>query len=222
MVLIPALLCDDALFRGTLDALGPGIDAHVMLATHSDMKSNVAEILERAPARFVLAGASYGGTVAIDVALAAPERVRGLWLTGCDPGSHSVTSLGLAAGLTAAPDTTIAYLSGLVVRAGAADALAAFQAMAARVGAHVGAAQARALAGREDAWNRLAALTMPALLQWGEDDAAVPVDVGHRLAAALPDARLEMLRACGHLPTLEQPTQVAASVRTWLSAFGEA
>lgn len=224
MVLVPALLCDDALFRATLDALdtsaiGSRRDAHVMLATHADMTANVAEILERAPARFVLAGASYGGTVAIEVALAAPERVVGLWLTGCDPGVHEVSTLGLAALLATAPDTAIGHLAGIVVRPEAAEAEAEFRAMAGRVGGHVGAAQARALAGRTDAWDRLGALTMPTLLLWGEDDAAIPVDVGRRLAAALPDARLEVLAACGHLLTLERPAEAAAVVRAWLATL---
>jgi pimeloyl-ACP methyl ester carboxylesterase len=223
LVLVPALLCDDALFRPTLDALeasGARVDARVMVAPHHDMAANVAEILERAPERFVLAGASYGGAVAVDVALAAPERVAGLWLIGCDPGAHTAASLGLAAGLTAAPDATIGHLAGVLVRPEATEAAAAFRAMAARVGGHVGAAQARALAGRDDAWDRLGTLAMPALLQWGEDDAAIPVDVGRRLAGALPHARLEVLPACGHLPTLERPAETAAAAGGWLAQFG--
>lgn len=223
VVLVPALLCDDALFRGTLDALDAGgarVDADVMLAAHADMAANVAEILARAPDRFVLAGASFGGTVAIDVALAAPERVAGLWLIGCDPGTNPEASLGLAGLLETAPDAAIGHLAGVVVRPEATEAAAEFRAMAHRVGGHVGAAQARALAGRADAWDRLDALGMPALLVWGEDDAAVPVEVGRRLAGALTDARLHVLRACGHLPTLERPTEVAAAVRDWLASIG--
>jgi pimeloyl-ACP methyl ester carboxylesterase len=219
MVLVPALLCDDALFRGVLDALGPRVDARVVLATEPDMAANVAQILERAPERFVLAGASFGGTVAIEVALAAPERVLGLWLTGCDPGAHEAASLGLAALLAATPDAAVDHLAGVVVRPGAAEA-AAFRAMAARVGGPVGAAQARALAGRADAWDRLGALTMPALLMWGEDDAAIPPDVGRRLAGALPNARLQTLGACGHLPTLERPAEAAAAAGDWLATLG--
>jgi pimeloyl-ACP methyl ester carboxylesterase len=224
MVLIPALLCDDALYRPTLDALdklGPRTDARVMLAAHPDMSDNVAQVLDRAPERFVLAGASYGGTVALEVALAAPERVAGLWLTGCDPGTHKVAQLGLAALLATAPDTAIGHLAGVVVRPDAPDAGDAFRSMAARVGGSVGSAQARALAGRRDAWDRLDALTMPALLLWGADDAAIPVDVGRRLAAALPNARLEVLPQCGHLPTLERPAEAAALVREWLSGLGD-
>lgn len=217
LVLVPALLCDDALYHDVLGALGPRVQARVMMATESDMGANVTAILDRAPERFVLAGASYGGTVALDVALAAPERVVGLWLASCDPGTHKMAQLGLAALLATAPDTAIGHLAGAVVRPEATDAAAAFRAMAGRVGGHVGAAQARALAGRADAWDRLGALTMPTLLLWGEDDAAISVEVGRRLAGALPNARLETLPQCGHLPTLERPAEVAALVGDWLT-----
>lgn len=223
MVLVPALLSDDALFRATLDALearGPRRDALVLPATDHDMATNVAAILDRAPERFVLAGASYGGTVALDVALAAPERVAALWLTGCDPGTHKVAQLALAALLATAPETAIGHLAGTVVRPEAIEAAAAFRAMAARVGGHVGSAQARALAGHADAWDRLGTLTMPVLLLWGADDAAIPVDVGRRLAGALPNARLEVLPHCGHLPTLERPAEAAALVGDWLAGLG--
>jgi pimeloyl-ACP methyl ester carboxylesterase len=217
LVLVPALLCDDALFAGVLDALGGAVAPQVRVATHADMDENVAEILAHAPPRFVLAGSSYGGAVAIDVALAAPERVAGLWLIGCDPGAHKVATLGLAALLATAPDTAIGHLAGGVVRPEAPEAAAAFRAMAGRVGGHAGAAQARALAGRSDAWDRLGELTMPALVLWGEDDAAIPRAVGDRLAAALPHAEYHVLPACGHLPTLERPDAVAPLVREWLA-----
>ena len=50
---------------------------------------------------------------------------------------------------------------------------------------------------------------MPALVPWSEQDALVPVTVGHALAAALPHAQFEVLPECGHLPTLEKPAESA-------------
>jgi pimeloyl-ACP methyl ester carboxylesterase len=40
------------------------------------------------PPRFLLAGTSYGGTLALKVVTKAPGRVSGLWLMGCLPGPH--------------------------------------------------------------------------------------------------------------------------------------
>ena len=217
LVLVPALLCDDALYRDVVERLGDEVDARVIVAPHPMAAASVADILAQAPPRFVLGGSSYGGTIAVDVALAAPERVAALWLTGCDPGAaNREATLGLAGMLENATDAAVDALAGRVVRADATTAAAAFRAMAGRVGGRVGGAQARALASRPDAWSRLAALAMPALVLWGEDDAAIPVAVGERLAAALPNARLHVLAGCGHLATLEQPADVAATVGAWL------
>jgi pimeloyl-ACP methyl ester carboxylesterase len=217
LVLVPALLCDDALYRDVLADLGDDVDARVMVAARPAVTESVAAILDAAPDRFVLAGASYGGTVAIAVALAAPERVAALWLTACDPGSPNPEgNLGLASMLEHATEAAVGYLASVVVRPQATAAADAFRDMAHRTGGGVGAAQARALAGWTDAWDRVGALTMPTLLVWGEQDAAIPVAVGHRLAAAVPHAQLHVLADCGHLPTLERPERVAALVREWL------
>src|SRR5260370_37979211 len=51
------------------------------------MTEAVARVLQQAPPRFALAGTSYGGSLALEVALAAPDRVLGLWLMGCNPGA---------------------------------------------------------------------------------------------------------------------------------------
>ena len=69
---------------------------------------------------------------------------------------------------------------------------------------------------RQEATSRLAALTMPALVLWGEDDALVPVAVGRQLAADLPHARFDVIKGCGHLPTLEKPAEAAAQFRQLL------
>jgi pimeloyl-ACP methyl ester carboxylesterase len=88
---------------------------------------------------------------------------------------------------------SIDMLSGLVVHKDAAAQAAVFKAMANRVGGPAGAAQARALAVRREAACRLRALTMPALVLRGEQDARVPAAEGRALAAALPHAQFEVL-----------------------------
>jgi pimeloyl-ACP methyl ester carboxylesterase len=48
------------------------------------------------------------------------------------------------------------------------------------------------------------------LLVWGRDDAIVPpAENLPRLSALLPNARLEYVDACGHVPHLEQPERLA-------------
>lgn len=187
VVFIPALLCDEQLYRDVVAALGDGIEPLVLQSPKPRLEDSVADILSRAPSRFALVGTSYGGNLAMEVALAAPDAVFDL-------------------------------LAGLVVHKAAVTQAATFKATAKRVGGSAGAAQARALGVRREASSRLGALTMPAFVPWGNEDALVPVAIGRALAAALPQAQFEGFEGCGHLPTLEKPVESAASFARFLKA----
>jgi pimeloyl-ACP methyl ester carboxylesterase len=52
---------------------------------------------------------------------------------------------------------------------------------------------------------RLATLTMPALVVWGEVDPYIPARFGRDFAQALPDAELLELADAGHWPWLDRP-----------------
>ncbi len=52
---------------------------------------------------------------------------------------------------------------------------------------------------------RLAAAKVPTLIFWGDDDRAIPLAVGRRIAAGLPGSRLVIVPDCGHIPPIEQP-----------------
>ena len=52
----------------------------------------------------------------------------------------------------------------------------------------------------------------PALLLWGEKDGIVGPAYGERLAAALPSARFERVAGAAHYPQIEQPETVAAAI----------
>jgi pimeloyl-ACP methyl ester carboxylesterase len=216
VVFIPALLCDEGLYKEVIDRLGDKIQASVLISPKPRLEDSVADILARAPERFALVGTSYGGNVALEVALAAPERVTALWLMGCDPAGPRAGGPDLAAGLISAPDAVIGMLSGLVVHADATEAKAEFLAMAGRLGGAAGAAQASALAARHEATSRLGGLKMPVLALWGEADPLVAPAIGQAMAEALPHAQFHVLPGCGHLPTLEKPAESAALFATFL------
>src|SRR5262249_40637884 len=88
LILVPGLLCDDALWadqRRDLQDL-----AEITIADHGVLNSFEAmaeAILQKAPPRFALAGHSMGGRVAFQVFRRAPERITHLALldTACTP-----------------------------------------------------------------------------------------------------------------------------------------
>ena len=215
-VFIPALLCDEMLYQDVIVALGDVIEPQVLMSPKASLSDSVADILARAPRTFALVGTSYGANLALAIALAAPERVSALWLMGCDASAPAAGGPDLAAGLEATPDAIVEFLAGVVVRPVDQAASTAFKAMAQRVGAQAGAAQARALAGRGDIWSRLDELRMPALIMTGDEDPIAPPACGQQLAQAMPNTRFELMSQCGHLPALEQPARAAASFRAFL------
>ena len=208
-VFIPALLCDEALYVDVITRLGGKVSAQVLMSPKPTLEESVIDILARAPETFVLVGTSYAGSLALEVAIAAPERVTALWLMGCDAGPAQPGDPDLAGGLATTPDAVIDMLTGVIAHKDHTEAAAAFKAMAHRVGGAAGAAQAHALSVRKDALSRLGSLKMPALVLWGADDALVPVAVGRNLADALPHAHFHAFKGCGHLPTLEKPAESA-------------
>ena len=63
---------------------------------------------------------------------------------------------------------------------------------------------------------RYAAITQPTLLVWCRRDRIVPLSTGRRLASLLPNARLETLSRCNHLPQDEVPGALLAKLRLFL------
>jgi pimeloyl-ACP methyl ester carboxylesterase len=59
-------------------------------------------------------------------------------------------------------------------------------------------------------------IDLPVLVVWGRKDAWLPVDHAHRLAGAIPGARLELVEQAGHLIQLDQPAALTAALARWL------
>jgi 2-hydroxy-6-oxonona-2,4-dienedioate hydrolase len=58
-----------------------------------------------------------------------------------------------------------------------------------------------------DLRERLRRIAAPTLVIWGSEDRLLPPEVGDRLAATIPRARLEVIEGAGHSPMWERPTE---------------
>ncbi len=63
----------------------------------------------------------------------------------------------------------------------------------------------------------LAALEVPTLLLWGEDDPFAPVAGAHRLAREIPHAQLHVIPGTGHFVVEDAPDEYARSVADFLA-----
>ena len=59
---------------------------------------------------------------------------------------------------------------------------------------------------------------MATLVLVGDSDSVTPPDRAEEMASAIPEARLVVIRECGHASTLEQPDAVSRALIDWIDA----
>jgi pimeloyl-ACP methyl ester carboxylesterase len=62
----------------------------------------------------------------------------------------------------------------------------------------------------------LSRISVPTLVLWGASDRIVAPDYGRAYAAAIPGARFELIERAGHHPEIEQPEALAARIGAFL------
>ncbi|SOD73174.1 pimeloyl-ACP methyl ester carboxylesterase [Jatrophihabitans sp. GAS493] len=65
------------------------------------------------------------------------------------------------------------------------------------------------VAGARGAWARMASISVPTLVVWGDRDKLVDVGLAPRVATTIPDARLLILPGVGHVAQMEDPQSTA-------------
>ncbi len=66
--------------------------------------------------------------------------------------------------------------------------------------------------------DHIAAIRVPTLILWGEQDHLIPVETGHAYAAAIPGSKLIVYPGVGHIPQEEVADRSAADVRGFLQS----
>lgn len=225
---LPALLAE-RLFVVTFDCRGMGEserrDEPYSLA---DEVADVEAVMVAAGlSRASLYGRSRGGMLAQEFALARPERVTALVLSGTShrgPGAVPSTER-VNAAMNFTPDMTREQIFAIQNEAMAATGWAARdpEAFAYCLATDLEAPPRRFAVERQrgaiEQWtshDRLPAITAPTLVLCGEDDGMVPPENSRQIAQRIPGARLALIPQCGHLPMLEKPETVASLVFDFL------
>ncbi len=221
--MIPALGCDAGLYSKIVPALRGVANVTTMIADRATFAGCVEQVLAAAPPTFTILGTSFGGRVAMEVALAEPERVTGLVIIGSAPGPTPDLQAGLRRSarmrggeFEAVVEEMAAIISHLPGPNGPSTRHA-FIDMARRHGAELMARQSDALANRGDLRPRLLEISCPALMLWGAHDQFVAARDGLALAAAMNRGRFVEIADCGHFPSLEAPEETAAAIQHWLA-----
>ncbi|NQU62037.1 MAG: alpha/beta fold hydrolase [Rhodospirillales bacterium] len=226
LILLPGLLCDEALWAHQAETLADIADITIADMTQDDTISGMAKrVLAAAPDKFALAGLSMGGYAAQEIMRQAPERVDRLALldtsANVDTPEKTKQRKGFIAqlGLGDFKGVTAKLLPFLIHRDRLKDdALTdTIKASAANVGPDAFVRQQNAILNRPDGTGDLAKITCPTLVMCGRQDALTPLAQHEEMAAAIPNAALVIIEDCGHLTPLEQPHAASAAMRYWLS-----
>ncbi|HUB74070.1 MAG TPA: alpha/beta hydrolase [Solirubrobacteraceae bacterium] len=198
--------------------------------TMESIAGMVCELIdELSLADAVLVGNDTGGAIAQIVAASSPERLGALVLTSCDAFEHFpppiLKPFIAAAKLRPAFRAALQPLRSRLGRRRAYGALA-YADIDELVVEWLRPALADARV-REDLRRFTASLnqrttlqaaaglprfTKPALVAWSEDDAFFPLEDGERLAAALPQARMEVIGGSRTFSMIDQPDRLAELV----------
>lgn len=199
-------------------------DDHLTMEGIAEMVAKFVEVLDLDDV--VLVGNDTGGAIAQVLATTAPERLGALVLTSCDAFAHFpppiLKPLILAARY---PVTFRAAIEPLRTRFGRQRAYGALahrdiddlaiawtRPVLTDAGVREDLRRFTASLSRQtmlDAADRLHRFTKPALIAWSADDAFFPLDDGRRLAAALPNARLELIERSRTFSMIDRPDQLS-------------
>jgi pimeloyl-ACP methyl ester carboxylesterase len=228
LVLVPGLLCDALLWEAQIEALGGEFKCRVADHTRSETMAGVAaDVLLDAPfERFALAGLSMGGYVALEIMRQAAHRVDRLALLDTSARADTPEQSAKREGLIALArrgrfiGVTQALLPLYVHPARLRDEklVDTVKKMARNIGREAFVRQEQAILSRVDSLSLLPTIACPTLVLCGRQDAVAPVDRHEEMASGIPGAKLQVIEECGHLSTLEKPTQVSAALKGWLSA----
>ena len=219
------------------DARGSGASEGRPPFTHAQWVADVDAIRQLTGAeRFVLAGGSYGGFIAMEYAIRHPGRLLALILRDT-VADHSfregfIRSIAGSERVGLDPELVERVTRG-EVRSN--EEFREFWRKALRIYNHdydPAAVEARAAATpyrfethnfafaqnvpAYDVKDRLGAITCPTLVAVGRSDPITPVACSEAIAARIPGSRLEIFEHSGHSPPLEEPEKFQRVVRDFL------
>ena len=211
-IFIPGLLCTEWVFHSQVDGV-PGKAVFADICQHDTINAIAQSALSQVDGAVVPIGLSMGGYIALEMARLAPTRISAMALfsTNCrqddmaqrayreqtiklasQGGFQGMTRHFLSKCLSPVALANTAIVDGVLT-------------MAADVGSDVFVKQQKAILGRRDQHDTLAAFSAPLLIICGSDDKLTPPHLSQEMAALAQHADMRLLPDVGHLSTLEAP-----------------
>ena len=235
--LVPDLARDHRVIAVDLKGFGKSdkpLDERYSAADQADLLAQMIE--ERNLRDLTLIGHSYGGGIALLLALQDDDRVKGriAKLVLLDtiaypqmlPTFFKMLDMPLVSqiGVRAVPSSfqvevalKIAYFDDDKIDEEEVDAYS--EPLETAEGKHAMIHSARQIVppDLESISARYKSIVLPTLILWCDHDRIVPLDVGLKLRRTMPNSKLRIVSECGHMPQEEQPEAVLSQIRLFLA-----
>jgi len=226
VLILPGLLEDPAAFEAIIDGLADIATCRVADLTRSNTIAALAkDALAQAPSeKFLLAGHSMGGYVALEILRQAPQRVTALALLNTHARPDTPESTENRRRLMSLADrdfeaVSTALLPRLMTREHLEDPVltGTIGNMALAIGRDAFKRQEEAIIARIDSRPHLKDIRCRTLVVAAAEDQLMPLAILKELSDGIPGARLEVVEDSGHMATLEQPERVLELIRAWVT-----
>jgi pimeloyl-ACP methyl ester carboxylesterase len=203
----------------TGDATGP--------FTYWDSADDAVALLDSLGcSRAVFAGMSQGGFLSLRAALSHPAAVRALILIDTQAGVEDPERMPYYRALLdrwlsdGVDQETLDIIAGLILGQDY-DATPAWQDKWRQISNDNLLAVFTTLTSREEIYDRVGDIDVPALVIHGSDDASIPLEIGQRLADGLPNAEMVVVPGAGHAANLTHPGLVNPAIERFLTSLSD-
>lgn len=225
LVFLPGLLSDDQVWRHQVEMLKQSYQVQVIpLTEFSSTTKMVEHVLQVAPKEFVLFGHSLGGWVALELVKTAPERVRGLGLLNTTARPETIENKIWHERLIQKVNevgfenlmSTLLPIYLTPVDLGDPKLHDELLQMFLRIGKEAFVRQQTASINRPDFINELNNIKCPTLIVHACSDVIMSNEMQEEMLSRIANARMELVRECGHYSMLEKPQDISKIIKSWL------
>jgi pimeloyl-ACP methyl ester carboxylesterase len=225
IVLIPSQLCTELVFEPQMPVLSSLGRPRVFVQREYDSVGTMAQsVLDASPAHFTLITHGMGGFVAFEMLRRDPKRIVKLVLMSALAPADTPKQTERRMGYIRLVEQ--GRFDGIIeeripmllhpARTGDEALTNILRRMANDTGAETFQRQQRAIMARPDSRPMLPSMSCPTMLVFGRQDGITTIEHQKEMLEAIPDVRLEVLEDCGHMMTLEKPTEVNALLEAFL------
>lgn len=192
-----------------------------------DQAELMAELIETEDLRdLTIVGHSFGGGVALALALQADDRLKGrisklvlidsiaypqkvpvFFKLLAVPGLSHLSVRMVPASLQVSVALKLAYYDESKITDETLEAYTAPLKTAAGKNAVIHSARQIVPPDLDQIASRYGTIQLPTLIMWCDHDKIVPMDIGLKLRRTIPNSDFQLVKSCGHIPQEEQPEQ---------------